>query len=152
MFLKWHQAALSCPNVVTESYSPLSLRLPVLGLWTLHPSWGEKKYLSPSWSSYFKSCFTRSLWCSGSALPPWVMTPRSSCSSSTLALLEGEEITWACFVRPFPCDPWALLSSVFFSCTDSAQGRERHNYSDVFIFVFPVPTNKHLIWIYWMSE
>ena len=43
MFLKWCQAALSYANVATESYSPLSLRLPVLGLWTLHPSYFEEK-------------------------------------------------------------------------------------------------------------
>lgn len=102
--------------------------------------WREKEYLPRSWSSYIKFYFARSLWCSGSALLPWVMTSRSNFSSSTLALQEGGEKPGHVFQGLSHVIPGTLLCSMCFISIDSVL-LEVRNYSEVFIFVLsPVPT------------
>ena len=141
MFLKWRQAVLSYSNVDTETYAPLSLRVTNVGSMesTSFLFWREKEYLPMSWSSYIKFYFARSLWCSGSALLPWVMTTRSNFSSSTLALQEGGEKPGHVFQGLSHVTPGTLLFSMCFISIDSVL-LEVKNYSDVFIFVSPVPT------------
>lgn len=60
--------------------------------------------------------------------------------------------TWACFARPFPCGPWTLLSSVFFSCTDSVLKGSGTTAKCSSLWPQCLQSNEHLIWIYWMSE
>lgn len=60
--------------------------------------------------------------------------------------------TWACFVRSFPCGPWTLLSSVSFSCIDSVLKGSGTTARCSSLYPQCLQSNKHLIWIYWMSE
>lgn len=72
-------------------------------------------------------------------LPPWVMTTRSTCPSSKLALQAGGEIL-GMFSKVFLTWPLGhLLHSVFFTCIDYVLPEVR-NYGNWFILVPPVPT------------
>lgn len=124
--------------MLSESYSPLSLRLQVLGLWTLHPSYFvEKKNTFLHLVILFQFSFTRSLWSPGEATPiPPGIDPKVKLFTICLLCWKVKD-TWACFARPFPCglEPSCPL---FFSCWLCAQGVRNH--SKVFLFVTPVPT------------